>query len=100
MEEVRLRTKELRSSLDRSSSLRRILYLSSALYRIIEPHPRSVFPETWEILDGIPKKFNQVDMAKAIFDAEEVDDERFEWSSPISGEPDTRRHTRPDFLRR
>src|SRR5215207_4682984 len=107
-EEVRLRTQELRSSLDRSSSLRsdgrraslrRISYLSTALHKMVEQHPRSVFPETWEVLDRIQGEFGAGDMARAIFDAEEVDDGRFQWDSPISGEPKPAGYSKPDFLR-
>lgn len=62
----------MRSALDRNSVPRRILFLAAALHRKVDEYPRSVFPETWEVLDRAIAGWDGVNIAQVIFDAQEV----------------------------
>lgn len=72
-DEINRRTRELRSALDRNAVSRRVFMLSSALHRMVEEYPRSVFPETWEVLDRAAAGFDLAAAASFVFDAEGVD---------------------------
>jgi hypothetical protein len=69
--EVARRTTELRLALGRSST-RRVIMLMAALQRLVEPYPKAMYPETWEVLNECTGRFTQVDFAAAIFAADDL----------------------------
>jgi hypothetical protein len=69
--EITRRTRELRLAVGRSST-RRVILLMAALQRLLEPYPKSMYPESWEVLNDCTGRFSQVDFAVAIFSADDL----------------------------